>query len=60
MCLSCICLFVLHVLVFVLFSSSWYLGLAVVCDCGTPWIFSFNLFLSNLAGSVSSVECASA
>ena len=60
MCLSCICLFVLHVLVFVLFSSSWYLGLAVVCDCGTPWIFSFNLFHSNLAGSVSSVEFASA
>ena len=39
MCFSCICLFVLYGLVFVIFSSSWYRGLAVVCDCGTPWTF---------------------
>ena len=26
-------------LVFVIFSFSWCLGLAVVCDCGTPWTF---------------------
>ena len=39
MCFSCICLFVLYRLVFVIFSSSWCLGLAVVCDCGTPWTF---------------------
>ena len=39
MCVSCICLFVLYVLVFVIFSSSWCRGLAVVCDCGTPWTF---------------------
>ena len=38
-CFSCICLFVLYGLVFVIFSSSWCLGLAVVCDCGTPWTF---------------------
>ena len=39
MCFSCICLFVLYGLVFVIFSSSWSRGLAVVCDCGTPWTF---------------------
>ena len=39
MCFSCICLFVLYGLVFVIFSSSWCRGLAVVCDCGTPWTF---------------------
>ena len=45
MCFSCICLFVvvffyfLYWLVFVIFSFSWCLGLAVVCDCGTPWTF---------------------
>ena len=43
MCFSCICLFVLHVLVLVLvlsfFSSSWYRGLAAICDCATPWTF---------------------
>ena len=32
-------LFVLYGLVFVIFSSSWCRGLAVVCDCGTPWTF---------------------
>ena len=39
MCFSCTCLFVLYGLVFVIFSSSWCRGLAVVCDCGTPWTF---------------------
>ena len=39
MCFSCICLFVLNGLVFVIFSSSWCRGLAVVCDYGTPWTF---------------------
>ena len=39
MCFSCICLFVLYGLVFVIFSSSWCRGLAVVCDYGTPWTF---------------------
>ena len=39
MCFSCICLFVLYGLVFVIFSSCWCQGLAVVCDCGTPWTF---------------------
>ena len=34
-----VCLFVLYGLVFVIFSSSWCRGLAVVCDCGTPWTF---------------------
>ena len=33
-----VCLF-LYGLVFVIFSSSWCMGLAVVCDCGTPWTF---------------------
>ena len=39
MCFSCICLFVLYGLVFVIFSFSWCRGLAVVCDYGTPWTF---------------------
>ena len=39
MCFSCICLFVLYGLIFVIFSSSWCRGLAVVCDFGTPWTF---------------------
>ena len=39
MCFSCICLFVLYGLVFVIFSSSCCRGLAVVCDYGTPWTF---------------------
>ena len=32
-------LFVLHVLVFVLLTSSWCRGFAAVCDYGTPWTF---------------------
>ena len=31
--------FVFVVSVFVVSSSSWCLGRAVVCDCGTPWTF---------------------
>ena len=33
MCFSCICLFVLYVLVLLCFSSSWCRGLAAICDC---------------------------
>ena len=32
-------LFDLHLLGFVVSSSSWCLGRAAVCDCGTPWTF---------------------
>ena len=39
-----VCLFVLYLLVFVIFSSSWCLGLAVVCDFGTPWTFLLTVF----------------
>ena len=37
-CLSCICLFILHVLLclFLFFLVS---GLAADCNCGTPWTF---------------------
>ena len=35
MCFSCICLFVLYVLVLSFFFSTWCQGLAVVCNCGT-------------------------
>ena len=35
-CSACACLVVL------VFSSSWYLGGAAVCDCGNPWTFSLN------------------
>ena len=34
-----ICLFVLHIYVFVLFCSSGCQGLTAVCDCGIPWTF---------------------
>ena len=35
-----LCLFVLRVLFFCPFSSSsWCRGMAVVCDCDTPWTF---------------------
>ena len=34
-----ICLFILHAFIAVLFSSSWYQGLAAACDCGTPCPF---------------------
>ena len=39
MCFLCICLFVLYGLGFVIFSSSWRRGLAVICDWDTPWTF---------------------
>ena len=39
MCFSCICLSVLHVLVFVLFLFLLVSGFAAVCNCGTPWTF---------------------
>ena len=32
-------MFILHTLLFVFFSSSWCVGLAVNYDCGTPWTF---------------------
>ena len=44
----------LHVLDFVLFSFSWYRGLAAVCDCGTPWTFLFTCFSIGLAVEYSS------
>ena len=34
-----VCLFVLYVLVFVIFLFLLVLGVASVCDCGTPWTF---------------------
>ena len=39
MCFSCICLFVLYVLVFVNFFLLLVSRLAAVCDCGTSWTF---------------------
>ena len=45
MCLSCICLFVLYVLVFVLFLFLLVSGLAAVCDCVTPWNFLLTFFI---------------
>ena len=39
MCFLCICLFVLHSLVFVLLLFLLLSGLAAVSDCGTPWTF---------------------
>ena len=34
-----VCLFVLHVLLFVIFLFLLVSGLAAVCDCGTHWTF---------------------
>ena len=40
MCFSCICLFVLYVLILLFsLSLSWFRVLAAVCDCGSPWTF---------------------
>ena len=40
-----VCLFVLYVLVFVVFLFLLVSGLAVVCDCGTPWTFQLKTCL---------------
>ena len=45
MCFSCICLFVLYVLVFVIFLFLLVRGLAAVCDDGTPWTFLLTFLL---------------
>ena len=37
-------LFDLHLFGFVCFLSSWCLGKAAVCDCGTPWTFLLPFF----------------
>ena len=39
MCFSCMCLFILHALICVPFLLLLVSGLAVACDCGTPWTF---------------------
>ena len=39
MCFSCICLFVLHMLVFVPFLFLLVSGMVAVCDSGAPWAF---------------------
>ena len=59
-CFSYICL-ICACLVLSLSSSSWLLGRAAVCDCGTPWTFLLPLFLSiqnggTLDGNVDSFE----
>ena len=56
MCVSCIYLFVLHMLVFVLFSSSWCQGLAAVCDYGTPWTFLLTFLTTTIEGSLMSQQ----
>ena len=49
MCFSCICLFVLYVLVFCHFSLPLGVGgLAAVCDYGTPWTFLLTFFFTNI------------
>ena len=47
MCFLCICccFFILHTLFFSYFSSSLCQGLAVTCDCGTPWTFLLTFVL---------------
>ena len=39
-----VCLFDLYLFGFSVSSSSWCLGRAAVCDCGTPWTFLFPFF----------------
>ena len=46
MCFSCICLFILYVVVFVIFLTLLVSGLAAVCDRGTPWTFLLTFFQS--------------
>ena len=56
---SCICLFVLYMLVFVIFSSSWCRDLAAVCDCGTASLdFSINFCFSVAMATNQNEECA--
>ena len=38
-CFLCICLFILHTLISVFFSSKWRQGFAAAGDCGTRWTF---------------------
>ena len=42
-CFSCVCS-VCACLGLSVFSSSWGLGRAAVCDCGTPWTFLLSFF----------------
>ena len=37
----------------VCFSSSWCLGRAAVCDCGTPWTFSLTFFCIRIKTQIS-------
>ena len=46
MCLSCICLFVLHALTFVVYSS-WCPGLAAASDCGIPCVFLLTFYIAH-------------
>ena len=39
-------------------SSSWYLGRAAICDCGTPWTFLLSFFLNIKTESPIFVCCA--
>ena len=45
-CFSCICS--VCSLVLSISSSSWCLGRAAVCDCGTPWTFLLPFFFKTL------------
>ena len=47
MCFSCICLFVLYVLIFVIFLFLLVSGVVAVYDCGTPWTFQENSVHTN-------------
>ena len=50
MCFSCVCLFNLHALIFVIFLFLLVSGVAAASDCGTPWIFLLTfLQLCNLS-----------
>ena len=42
---------------FVGFSSSWGLGRAAVCDCGTPWTFLLPFFSENYSEPALKVAC---
>ena len=45
---ACLCALV-HLFVYFatnIFSSSWFQGLAVACDCGAPWTFLLTIFFN--------------
>ena len=55
-CVSCVCS-ICACLVLSVFSSSWCLGRAAICDCGTPFEFSLTVFCQATVSSIKHTVC---